>query len=456
MKQKEKKFTNEQMQVVEQIKKSLDEFIRTSNEALSVSYSETLIDEEKAFVACVEYPAFTQKIIYRVMFISNVIDFKFSFSGAQRDYGLYEIFNLFDIDDFNVYCYDELETSHEVSEAINEINSVTHKYMQYLEEASKSENQELLYQQHKEDLKSIIDDDKDIEESIEYAEAIDITNPFYSYADIESPKKLYKKLKKQNAKGRLTTKYEKRLLAYLESGKSLPVRNVEKNKKREKSYSRAKIKVNAVIISATVAITLLVCILIKMLLFADALCAEGVGFENLVASIIIGMFFSFANISLFGSRLIHKFMSVEAGSYAEEKYERENGGVFGKKGNLISSVVLYVITIAAFLMFAFSSYGFYDNEVKYMETAFSGVETISYDEMTVYRVLGYYDEDNNYYTNENSYVLAGENGEFLYLSEIEQNGESEKMVLSICEKYDKPITAVESDSDIPGYIDYEE
>lgn len=444
MKQKEKKFTKEQMQVVEQIKKSLDEFIRTSNEALSVSYSETLIDEEKAFVACVEYPAFTQKIIYRVMFISNVIDFKFSFSGAQRDYGLYEIFNLFDIDDFNVYCYDELETSHEVSEAINEINSVTHKYMQYLEEASKSENLELLYQQHKEDLKSIIDDDKDIEESIEYAEAIDITNPFYSYADIESPKKLYKKLKKQNAKGRLTTKYEKRLLAYLESGKSLPVRNVEKNKKREKSYSRAKIKVYALIISVTCAVLILLGFAVKKLLFADALyAANSYTSSDLIFSLTAGFFFCFGSITAFGGRIIHKFVSGDQKEFAKEKFEKENSGSLGVKSSYACAAAFYIIGIAVFLMFSFSSFGFYDNEIKYMETAFSGAQSVSYEELVIYKVRGYY-EDDEYYESENAYAIGGADGQFYDIGELKKSGETETYLLTVAEKYNKEIIEIES------------
>ncbi|MDE6723447.1 MAG: hypothetical protein K2J55_04545, partial [Eubacterium sp.] len=252
---KERKKTDDEIKIVDNFKKYVEQYAAKTNYVNSVSFYEQSTKDNFRVVATLDCGSFQQRIIYYSMFFfeDSFIDVEFSFENSEYSYMFYDIFNLFEIDDFNLYYYGGAEAEEEIEKAVKEIFEATENHLYYLEKAGSDTYLSDLEKNYEADMDNSWsstdwrDDEKDIDDVF----FPPLNHPLMSFADGKMNEKAIKKLKKKGEKGKLDTIYEKRLLKYIESGNRVERKNIADNEAFEKLYSRKILTTNLLIFLIT-------------------------------------------------------------------------------------------------------------------------------------------------------------------------------------------------------------
>ncbi|MDE6111282.1 MAG: hypothetical protein K2F65_05135, partial [Eubacterium sp.] len=88
--------------------------------------------------------------------------------------------------------------------------------------------------------------------------------------------------------------------------------------------------------------------------------------------------------------------------------------------------------------------------VRYSGDTFFEVIDVNYEDLEIYKVKGFYDdeEDDEYTLNENAYAISDGNGNYYDYNEIEEGGAVETKLKEIAEKYNKEIVEINSIQDL--------
>lgn len=112
MKKKEKirKKSADEITIIECIKNYLNKYSAKSNLIRYIDFKEETDGDSMRFIAGIDYGAFEQRIVYypEMLLREQFIDVEFSIGESGYVYTFYDLFNLFDIGDFNLYFYNDL------------------------------------------------------------------------------------------------------------------------------------------------------------------------------------------------------------------------------------------------------------------------------------------------------------------------------------------------------------
>lgn len=449
-KKKARKKTDTEIRITEYIKVYLNEYSAKSNLVKSISFKEEIFDDHPRYVAEIDYGSFRQRITYYPILIPqmNFIDAEFSFDQSEYVYNFYDIFNLFDIDDFELYCYDDLLTEKDVENALKEILNATEEYFYYFEKAQTEEYLPQLEKNYEADMSGAYgSDDWRTEEDKDWLALMN--HPINTYADGQITPKMIKELRELNANGEIATVYEKRLLEYIESNKNFKRKNISEKADFDKLFKTSLLKVFGLTFLISIAAAVALTYLIHALVFSGAVILESqvkIGY-----SIGAGAILAMAIILSFGGRLIAGSMPKEMRERALEKYEKDmsDGRYLNKKWSRILACI--AVVIVAVFMFAdnLSDVGFYDNGIKFMDMPFEFCE-ISYEELEIYKIQGYYNSRNEYVLNENTFALCG-GDKYCSVDDVAPGGELQTKLEEIAEKYNKEIKEIKTSDELHSW-----
>ena len=395
--------TAEETLVMNTFRTCVEKYAAMANYVRSVNFNEQTNKSSVRFVALLDCGSFKQRIVYYPDYFleANFIDVEFSFGDSAYSYTFYDVFNLFDIDDFDLYYYKDCSIAVDIDNAVKTIFNATEKHRYYLEKAGDDYNLPQLIKNYETDMDTVYHSADWREEEMDFDE-VPMNHPLMSFADGEINDKMLKLLRKKNAKGKLDTIYEKRLLKHLEQGRNVERKAVMQKDEYEKVYSK------------------------KMLLIM------GVTF---ICSFAVALALSFA---------------VHAVIYKGAEMFSTTHSLFGviQTGLPVGTVILSALTSLVLSAFVNLFFGkkLVIKAVRYSDVLFS-VYDVSYEDLEIYRVAGYYD-DEEFVENENAYALSDGSDNYYDCGELRKGGKAEQKLLEIAEKYDKTIIEVKSIEEI--------
>lgn len=460
MANKTKKKTEEEIKTVDNFKKYVEQYASKTNYVNTVSFYEQSTKDNFRVVATLDCGSFQQRIVYYAMYFfeESFIDVEFSFENSEYSYMLYDIFNLFDIEDFNLYYYSNAEAEEEIENAVKGVFDATENYLYYLEKAGSDTYLSDLEKNYEADMDSSWsgsdwrEDEKDIDDVF----FPPMNHPLMSFADGKLNEKAIKKLKKKGEKGKLDTIYEKRLLKHIEAGNTVERKNIAENEEFEKAYLRKTISLSIVAFLILFVITLIVSFSWHAVIFKGA-DMYGATYQILGLSIKLplerieycaGTAFALtlALGTLFGKKLIMKRMPENMRNRAGSKYDKDTAVNLGKFSKPIKILISALVLIGGIFFFIGSveDIGFYDTYVRYNSDISFGVTDVRYEDLEIYKVNFVYDEDDELIECENAYAISDGKGNYYDYGELLTGGKAETRLKEIAEKYNKEIVEIET------------
>lgn len=455
-----RKKTADESNAINKIKNCVNRYAAKASYVRSVAFEEQTDKDNMRFTARLDCCSFEQRIIYYpdTMPLGNSIDTELSFENSVYVYTFYDIFNLFDIDDFNLYYYDDLANAEEINNAVKAIFDATEKYLYYIERAQTDEYLPVLEKNYEIDMTAVTGDDswKDEKRDLFF---LPPNHPIYSYADGDITPKLYKKLKKENDKGCLDIIYEKRLLKYLDGGNTVVRKELKRKKSFDKLYFRNEFLIYLIVFLAAFAVVFALAMAVHLIVFKGAELLEVRGFipdraiplpvNFAINSVFSAFLITLAVWYLFGRNIIAKYMPDNMKRRAENEYDSQIKFRHNIKRPELYRLVSALLSVAfsfAFFFVLFDGVGYYDDYVRFTEqSSYFKTVDVSYEELEIYRVqYDYVGRHNNYQPVENSYIIADGNGNYYNYGEINPNGKTQAKLNEIAEKYNKEIIEVES------------
>lgn len=458
---------DKKLKIEDNTKEFIAEFKATVEAAASSgTYGTFLGYDEKHTKSCYKLSAVFDRGSYKfrfvtvpnVLFCENFVDLEYEINGET--FSIYDIFNLFDVNDFEQYYFYDVSTKAEIESSMKMLFDAVAKYDFDVKKAAQSEYFDKLKQNRDSDLKSGFKNktDEEIENDIEeFTEVFGIapSHPMFSAAsDATDSEKLLKSLEKADKKGKIETIYEKRLLEYLRNGNKFVNQGKENRKAFDKAYTKGSFLSDFICIVCGAVFAVLLALVLRSIVYSGAdlptyslavtdlkthFSKEGV-FGAAFSLIMFACAFS----KLFGKKVLAKIMPDD--EKAIQRYETENGGSYGKKRkkseNIIIIVIFIVLALCGSMFSATSLVGFYDDGAKFSTTDSPLPEKVSYDDMQIYSVEYPDDEEGEKY--ENAYAISDGKGGYYELGELTPGGELEKRILSIAEKYNKQIETVKT------------
>ena len=459
-KEKIRKKTDEEKKTIDRIKWHLNQYASKSNTVRSIEFNEETDGTSLRFIAKLDYGSFEQRITYYpfMLFREQFIDVEFSFEKSDYVYTFYDIFNLFDIDDYNLYFYDDVISSDDVKYAVKDIIKATEKYSYYLEKAQTEEYLPRLEKNYETDMNNATRSDDWMEDD-EDGFILPLNHPIYSFADGQITGKTLKRLRKKNAKGKLDTIYEKRLLEYLESGKEVSRKAIANKADFTKIYKLTLLKVYIVFFAASLIPALLLtsgfhaAVFSGATTFGNSLEIFGVAitfsYQRIFFSVACALLISVLLIKLFGTKFVKRVVPEAYGEKAAEQFEKdfikEAEGKMNGPITVIGCIFIVALIVASVVASA-SDVGYYEDRLKFSDDSRLTFSEIAYDELEIYKVRGYYEND-EYFLYENAYAIRGGEDYFEY-GECVPNGQTQTKLEEIAEKYSKEIKEIKSIEDL--------
>lgn len=461
-KDKKIKLENNSLEIISYFKEYLENSVLESNYARFVSFEEHHDKDDYALFAILDYDKFKAKIIYRpsYFFANNFIDVKFIFD-TDYEYSIYDIFNLYDIKDFTQYYYSNIISKSDVENALFNILKMIDKYTYDIEKTAQSENLCKLKSNFESDWNAVSGNSDNWKDDIYDPYVWDFVHPFFTCAsDAVNSEKLLKKLRKQNNKGKLDTLYEKRLLEYMEQGNEFVNKNEVERQNFEKGFNKSTLLINTILIVIAAIFSALLIFAVKSIVFEGAYVpVEHIQIGSLKFPLPITMcagwvcstmFFGGFLINLLGAKLLSRLTGNDeriAQRYTHE--QNENYGTKKKVPKIIINIVCVILAVLGIIFSAVINIGFYDDKVKFTDDYSLTLCTVSYDDLIIYKLQGYYDDDTDEYVEyDNAYAVADSKGHIYNLEEVDTNGNTQKRIDDIIKKYNKEIVEVKSIEDI--------
>ena len=466
-KDKKIKIDDVSKDIIAAFKKEIDSDAATGAYGTFLGYEEEHTKYFYKLSAVFDRGSYKTKITYtpNVLLFGSLIDLEYEINGEK--FLIYDIFNLFDISDFEQYYFSDLSTEAETGEAVRSLLDVAVKYDYDVKKAAQEEYFETLKQNRDKDIKNGFKDgmtDEEIESEVkDYIEMLGVVpnHPVCSYAlDATDSAKLLKQLEKQDKKGKIETLYEKRLLEYLRGGNKFENKNVENKKAFEKSFSKQSFLADSVCFVCGVVFAVVVALVARSIVFSgyDLLTYLSLILdipshfpnESLFGLALGMLMFGLTFIKLFGKKLLTKL--VKGDKMTLQRYEAEKNSENGKKikpaENIIVIVALIAVGIVGITFTATNNFGFGENGVKFASSESFIPETVSYDDLEIYSLKYSISDEEDQTEYENGYAVSDGKGGFYEFGEVAPGGETEKRLLSVAEKYGKEIKTVNTAQDI--------
>ena len=441
-----------------------------SNSIRSVSFETKHTEDEYVFSAILDYGEFRARVFYSptAIILNNFADIKIIYDGAEFEYSLYDVFNLYDIQDFSQYYYSEFATPTEFEAVLQKLAAVLEKYRYDIAKVVNNGDLERLNANFEADWNAVTNGNEEWKKDIKEGEYyFDFVHPFFTNASDTNTKKMLSRMQKKNAKGKLDTLYERRLLNYLEGGNEFGTSETAQKNVDDRQYNRFNLALNLAVFAACVCTFLLVFLIRYITAFSGGnIIAEGETFGRIfvpyaspiIISLASGLLISIVIKAIFGRKLIAGFAPQDKKVLYKEKYELkfkdENkyhkiaraGACFFLSA--FSLALVYVILITT----GFADYG---DSVKFSDGA--KYVTVQKSDLEIYEVEGYYNDaegktDYESYDGDNEYYIVADNSEHNHyvFTSVPKGSEPYEFIESMRKDWGAEVQTVKAEEDIKG------
>jgi len=449
---KQYKLTADNKKCIDIFKNCVSKHCSESADIFSVNFKEVNEDGEYALIAQIEYKNFVQKIAYYPLYLfeENVIDFCFHYENCPYDVMIYDIFNLFEINDFELYYYENCAGGIEIENAVDKIFNLTNNYFDEIETAGSNT--------FIKDIKANIELDNCGMNSGEYSEwEKEYNSPFefkcghpgVSWANGKITPRVHNRLSRKFDKDQLDTIYEKRLLKYLDSGKTVERQNITENEKSTRKISRYTVMLYA-------GFALLIFIILKAassvymrITFSGADSVFDEKFFKFFLMIFASVMLSIVWTTLFGKSIISKIYknaSPEKINGVVNKNESKGKWKIAEK----AAVSFFGAALIVFTALGLSDgCGFYDEYIKVFVSPFVTGD-INYENLIIYSVKGY-DDEGSFKVYEDEYYMLSDGTSVYDFGNVYDFETFNNEIIEISKEYNLEIIDVNTAEDIPEY-----
>lgn len=461
-KEKLYKIEKDEQEMIDAFKVTIDDCFASGKYARYLDYEEVHKKDGYCIIAVLDYRKFKARVSYNPSYLlCDFLDVKFSL-GGKYNYSIYDIFNLFDIKDFNQYYYSSIGIKENMAKDVVAILDMINKYSYDIEKATEPQNIITLDTNVEADYKNTFVKDKEESwrEDINDPLTLDIIHPFFtSVSSATNSDKLLKKMKKQGLKGNLGTIYEQRLLKHLEEGNSVVNENVIEDNNQEKSYAKINLIIDACIFLVITVIVAIYFIATKNIAFKGAYIPKQMimlgsvtlpfSIEELVSYLftVVPLFYGIK--TLFSKSIFKKITNNDPALMQRFNKAQDDNG----KANKFTRILINVVAVGAIifglliaLVLSNDNIGFYDDYIKFDDSAsFTKVE-VSNEDVKIAKFLGEYDEYDNYeeYTDVLSYAVYDSENHYYILEDLTPDGETASRIEKIIKDYAKKVTEYDS------------
>ncbi|MCH5316087.1 MAG: hypothetical protein J1E81_09240 [Eubacterium sp.] len=367
------------------------------------------------------------------------IDFYFVYENSDEHFSIYDIFNLFDIKDFNYYFYNHCIDENSIVKALSEITGAIYKYYYDIKKAGNQEYLPRLVWQCKDDKKKA--NGKEIPEG----DLFDFSHIIYRTTTAKTKEKLIKKLEKAEADDELLL-YEKRLLQYLRNGYDVKYSSSQGNES-DKIFRRIRIKVNSAIFLACAAVVTAIVLISYKVNFSGAYVPFDEYFLGVPVQVTLAVAaaitISILPIITIGRKISIALCTDDVKGYARAFYKDMNGETkIDKIVNKVLTPIGAAVMAVFFLLGATINIGFFDDYFKiyYFPTSY---DVQKYDDVEFARVIHQGSADDYEEFEGVCYAILWEDNYYL-LDECDELNETDKMIKDIAYRYQKEIKEIDN------------
>lgn len=410
---------------------------------------------------CGEYRLRLRYLPSVMLLTDNFLDIDLDYGDAGR-FTLYDVFNVLEIEDFNQYYHSGFSTTGEVPGLVRELLEAVHKYDYDLRRAAEPQLLAQMKANRLADMKAVRGkhfDPNDPDGEDQEILGILPTHPMVTaVSGATDSAKLLRHLEKAEAKGRLDTLYERRLLDYMRRGHTVVDKTEQKKQDFERQYRRCVRKVNAIFALAALVVGMALVFGLRAILFRGTVIAEyilQIGSLQLPGAtmkcVLLGLIsalgvYSFAK-SLLGTALMKRFYpeNKKARAYYAKENETPRTGA-----QVAEAVVGLVVMVLLSVYAATNNFGIGGEYVRYSpDGSLFQVVQVENRDLQVYKVAGTLDDDNGQFEAvDNGYAITDGRGHPYYVGDLAPGGDMEQKLLSIAEENGHPVKAVKTVEDI--------
>lgn len=313
-----------------------------------------------------------------------------------------------------------------------------------MKNAAQAENFERLYHQY----------EKEPEKIKEFDKLFWLERQMKSRKSEKSKQAFIKALEKRNAEGNLTG-YYKRYLKHLKAGGDVSTDTVVLSN-HKKVFKKYYFLTAFLLDFLAVVFMLLIHFAGRYFLFGtDVVVFDDSGLSSLILPFLAGMSLGYLLVRFFIYKILHKICPDTMKDYVKlQEKRRYADGDFSDR--IWAKYLLPVISIGVmalfFVLFNFNT-AFYHDYIKICN-GWGSSDIVKYDEVTLYDVKGYYDEnaDDEYKKYEDPYYVIGYVDDFYSIGEVDSENKQKKLDDLFAENHVKTIQ-VECDYDIENYFE---
>lgn len=381
---------------IDLVKSYIDTYIQNSRYAKTVKYIESDDDEKdhylEAIMDCTDYYA---TITYKCFGTkTGEMYLNIAFSGCDYRFTIYDIFNLFDIKDFDLYFFDNCIEEKRINKSLDKLTSAVENYSSDIKNAGK--NISRLIKNRRKDMETIFYEN--ISEEEYYNGDFDYVTKFLKMPRQKALSNLSSRLKDSSL-----TIYEKRYLKYL--NESVTYSGDEKSKGND--FKTARIMVYIPLFLFSVVVCVAGYFILREILFgknAVVVYVNGLinhGFTpDFVYSIIISVLFVFLGlIRTIGRPIVCFLCSAEEKEIAKAKFSDGKWflSLLKKIGIPIASFA--VASVMLYTVF-YDCVGFNDTE---MTVPYSDGFSAKYEDIKVYQVENWFNDTGDHFDSSDGY-----------------------------------------------------
>lgn len=388
---------------------------------------------------------------YDEIFLTFKVDnFAYSFS-------IYQLFSLYEIDDFNSYSFSLVLNEESLNNILDIFDKLTGLYYSHLKDISSSTkiqnrlSEIIISDLHFEKVENNPEFDKIKKDALNEAKKPDSCiydcRLYTKQVNKNAPKsKIIRKLERKSAE---LTEFERRVLVYLKSGGEAPKCIV---------VSKTK-SLNALCLKAFVPILVLGFAPLYYF-FIRLLAVFGSGYippESLKFSIILQIISSVLFITFLFTAFLNLSVKLTTPKefqeqvYEKIKYDIRNRKIESKVFSKIVSIFVIVFTLIICVATTFmvkDNIAFYDDFVKF-DNMDDKTKIVLYEDLTIYELEGDL-EDDKFVETQGYYLLVDNDNDYYLLTGVNENSKTHKVIFERLEENNLKLNHAKTKYDIEG------
>lgn len=361
--------------------------------------------EDDAFVCRYDNGTYTVQITFEELLDSVTYNYGFVYLNDERVYDLVDVLNVLDIKDFGDYSYiasmdNEKEIKQQIDKMLDTINKFSYdiskagEYLYIDEMRANAEYDEILMNSKKLSMRKIL-------------RAAALQTNMQRTKTEKSKKAFLKEMKSRDAKGLLSV-YDKRFVEYIEQG--YPIPDLEDDNQGDYAGLVKKQGLSALICFA---IGFVICFGI---FFADRfiLASKGIAVLDNISYLFVGfgsVLLSYVLYRLFNTKLTLALVPYDQREYAKEECKKDysDENIIQRIWRKYVSLVIALVGVPVMLIVSTAAVCITPNEI--IDHNLIANLSYSYDDVELYLVKGWTDDEDNYAEYDNPYyrVKSGDN-----------------------------------------------